>query len=411
MAGTGFRKKCILLAVLAGVVLMSVFATAIGSMRGAQTGAGLVLLAAGVGGVAALLLGAQLVRELRRNLGADSALLAEVARALARGGLGASDALVHSRSGIIVNSKESSRSASLARALQEIDAGMQCLVEEMHGNAAQLTRAAATLASSTAQVASGSEVQAAAAAGMAVSVGQMAASISQGCVYSHTAMRVSRESGDLSAEASSVVSGASEELESVANSAREFSGIIQMLGQRSSRISSIVSVIQDIANQTNLLALNAAIEAARAGEQGRGFSVVADEVRKLADRTTASTREISSMILSIQEGTGQAVDHMEKWGVRVSGGVSRAQGAGARIEQVRNGALEVIEAVDRVSDALAEQSSASEEIAAAVGRIATASQQGRESAGAMSNSAEVVARLAAALSALAGRYQPKSIQT
>ncbi|MNC04172.1 Methyl-accepting chemotaxis protein McpC [compost metagenome] len=87
-------------------------------------------------------------------------------------------------------------------------------------------------------------------------------------------------------------------------------GTIEALSQNARGISMIAKSITEIAEQTNLLSLNASIEAARAGEHGRGFAVVAQEVRKLAEESTASTKEVFSLIRSIETDIKQAVENI-----------------------------------------------------------------------------------------------------
>jgi methyl-accepting chemotaxis protein len=85
---------------------------------------------------------------------------------------------------------------------------------------------------------------------------------------------------------------------------------IDQLAEKANGISQITKSISEIAEQTNLLSLNASIEAARAGEHGRGFAVVAQEVRKLAEESTTSTKEVFTLVKSIDIGIKEALQNI-----------------------------------------------------------------------------------------------------
>ncbi|MGZ3742297.1 MAG: HAMP domain-containing methyl-accepting chemotaxis protein [Pseudobdellovibrionaceae bacterium] len=91
---------------------------------------------------------------------------------------------------------------------------------------------------------------------------------------------------------------------------RELITSMMEISEGSKRISSIISLIDEISFQTNILALNAAVEAARAGEHGKGFAVVADSVRMLAQKSAEAAKEISTLVddnvMKIDRGVLQA---------------------------------------------------------------------------------------------------------
>jgi methyl-accepting chemotaxis protein len=160
---------------------------------------------------------------------------------------------------------------------------------------------------------------------------------------------------DSATKGAQVVDNSIKVMREIADTVQESSRTVASLGERSTQIGTIISSIKEIAEQTNLLALNAAIEAARAGEQGRGFAVVADEVRKLAERTTSATREISTMISSIQGETGTAVSAMQKGMAQVQSGTSEVARSGEALRDILEQINAVATQVSQIAAAAEEQ--------------------------------------------------------
>ncbi len=254
----------------------------------------------------------------------------------------------------------------IGRMLQAVATMQQSLREmlgEIRRNTDQLAEAATALSVVAGDVERAVNEQNDASSTMAAAVEELTVSIGEVAKNAEEASSVAHESGEIAKEGSEVMRRTVESIQRIAERVTQAAQDIGQLEKHSAEISSIVNVIETIAEQTNLLALNAAIEAARAGEYGRGFAVVADEVRKLAERTTVSTQEITEMVAHIQQGTKQAVATMETSVTEVEEGVQLANAAGESIERIAEGSGRVIDYASHISDALKEQSVASNQVA------------------------------------------------
>ncbi|RCS57004.1 methyl-accepting chemotaxis protein [Parvibium lacunae] len=346
---------------------------------GAMLFAGLVILS--LVGLVTLLL----AKNLYQQIGGEPAHASQLAKEIAEGNLLAE---------VTVEEHDSS---SLFYNLSRMQKNLKEVIAYVSKSSQALSSASTALQAATEQITDATNQQSEAANSVAAAIQEVSTSVDVVADNAADALNTSKHSEDISRSGSATVQSAAKEMIQLADSSRELTEMINSLNTQAQQISKIVKVIHEIAGQTNLLALNAAIEAARAGEQGRGFSVVADEVRQLAERTSQSTKEISSMVNSTQEVTMQVVDNISKWKDRVNDGVDKARRADSIMIDIRDGAIRVASMVNEMKGALVEQSSAHSQIARDVERIAQMSEKNSSAISTLASSAKGLNQLSGEL--------------
>ncbi len=230
--------------------------------------------------------------------------------------------------------KTGDETGQLLAALQQMSQRLNTTIASIHGTSRAVASASAQISSGNSDLSKRTEAQAANLEETAASMEELTATVKQNADNARQANQLAASASEIAVHGGAVV--------------REVVTTMGSISDSSRKIADIIGVIDGIAFQTNILALNAAVEAARAGEQGRGFAVVAAEVHNLAQRSAGAAKEIKSLI----------TDSVGK----VESGAKLVDDAGHTI-------AEVVAAVKRVTDIMAEITAASVEQSAGIEQV------------------------------------------
>ena len=263
----------------------------------------------------------------------------------------------------------------LLRSLKEMNQSLVAIVGSVRDSSDSIAIGAGQIATGNADLSQRTEQQAGSLQQTASSMEQLTTTVRANAEAALAADKLAKSASDVAARGGATVMTAVATMDEINASSK--------------KIADIIGVIDGIAFQTNILALNAAVEAARAGEHGRGFAVVAGEVRSLAQRSAQAAREIKTLIAASVE--------------RVETGSRQVDEAGRTMEDIVNQVRRVSDLIAEISTATNEQSGGLGQVGEAVTQLDRVTQQNaalvEQSAAAAESLKQQAARLVGAVAA------------
>ena len=293
----------------------------------------------------------------------------------------------------------------LLQALGKTRGNLQALIGSIGGITAQLASASDELSAVTEQTSAGVSSQRQETDQVATAMHEMTATVQEVARNAEEASSAAQRADRQAVKGNTVVQRALSQIDRLSNEVTLSAEAMTQLNQETDGISTVLTVINGIAEQTNLLALNAAIEAARAGEAGRGFAVVADEVRGLAQRTQQSTAQIEALIATLQKGARTASGMMDSSSTLARDTVTLAREVGTELQAITE-TVSIIQAMNQqIATAAEQQSSVAEEINRSVLSVRDVADQSAEAARETAASTARLAQLGSELQTMIGRFK------
>lgn len=218
-------------------------------------------------------------------------------------------------------------SSQLRSVLAGIGNHLSRLLSQIEQNTVEIGRC-------TEQVANNAEYQGEAVVKTSTYVEQLTAGIDSICSDAEAVHNEIGEIGQAAGKALELVGELNEGMDRIRAQSQASERKLRALDDPTRQIRAIVETIADLAGRTDLLALNASIESIRAGEHGRGFAIVADEVRKLAEQASQSTREVTTLIESLQIQTQESIAVLARERSEVDAEASLVQAAEGVLETI-----------------------------------------------------------------------------
>ena len=355
-----------------------------------------VTIALVIGLILVVVLSVVLTRQIRDPL----IMLARQAQRIASGDLGRGELQEWVRG----NRFNRDELGQLGSAIDRMRGALAELVSEISGSVSQLSSAVEEVSAISEQSAKGMASQQGEVSQVATAMNEMQSTVNEVARNTTDAMGAAKQASRTSTQGNQVVRSAIGSIEQVSRQIEQAGSVVQQLETDSASISMVLDVIRGIAEQTNLLALNAAIEAARAGEQGRGFAVVADEVRSLAQRTQASTAEISKMIEVLQERTAEAGSAMQLSRQQMQESVELAREAGSSIDSINGAVTQITDMNTLIATATEQQNAVTEELNRSIVKIHTAADENAQGAQQTAQACVELSKLANTLHHMTQRF-------